>query len=108
MVKEQRDVERGTTDDGKYRERDTEPLIEKDVVGGNTEGSISISLLSTAVAVLGSFQYGLCVSKFRPLPVFWDRSRLFFFDFSIGVYRLGIHRQRNLGLSTNLIFHFQR
>ncbi|KMZ56891.1 Sugar transporter ERD6-like 16 [Zostera marina] len=66
MVKEQRDVERGTTDDGKYRERDTEPLIEKDVVGGNTEGSISISLLSTAVAVLGSFQYGLCIGYSSP------------------------------------------
>lgn len=57
MGKEQRDE---TSDCSRV----TEPLIEKDDIGRSTEGSTFISLLSTGVAVLGSFQIGLCVSKF--------------------------------------------
>lgn len=66
MAKEQQDVERGTTDSRLPERVVTEPLIEKD--GRSTEGSISFSLLSTAVAVFGSFQYGLCVSNCK-LPI---------------------------------------
>ncbi|KMZ71928.1 Sugar transporter ERD6-like 16 [Zostera marina] len=59
MRKEQRDE---TSDCSRV----TEPLIEKDDIGRITEGSTFISLLSTGVAVLGSFQIGLCIGYTSP------------------------------------------